>query len=128
MDSVFFDYPIDGAMDSQGHLVALFQTDAVNNALACWISSFRGEQIRNPGFGGSIIGLLEKNVDPQTAEDVASLIRSEIAYGFQPAFTIYNLTVEADMKHDRYNITIQGYCPLLKQYVNYYDQLGRLLA
>ena len=28
MDSVFFDYPIDGAMDSQGHLVALFQTDA----------------------------------------------------------------------------------------------------
>ena len=126
MAKTYFDYPLDGAIDSQGHILNLYSIRAVENALSCWISSFKGEDIRAPHNGGFIVALLEKNVDEETASDIAAKLKTELEFTFSPSITIGSITVFADMQNDLYNISIKGYIAELKQFIDYYDQFGRL--
>lgn len=126
MANTYFDYPLDGAIDAQGHLLNLYSIKAVENALKCWISSFEGEDIRAPHNGGFIMALLEKNVDEQTAAEIAIKLRTELEFTFVPSITIGSISVFPDMENDLYNISIKGYIAELKQFIDYYDQFGRL--
>ena len=49
---IYKDYSIDADLTSTGALKVLEGRDAITNALKLWISSFRGEVMRDPSKGG----------------------------------------------------------------------------
>lgn len=125
-DITYVDNSIDGQVDTQGNLIVLTGSDAVNNALTQWLTSCPNDFIRS-SMGGLIVQHLDKLVDADSARAIQTDIITGLQTEFTPAITVNYVSVIPDLANDQWVIEISGYCPSLKALVQYNQPYRRLM-
>ena len=109
-----YDVSIFGSVDKNGNINELWGREALSNALKYWLTSAKGDFIRNPTIGGGLYQHLSK---PMT-EDRATFIQDGIAIGLREDFGQYlqilaiNVTPYYTEKY--WKIHLKVWSPLIK--------------
>jgi len=123
---VYKDYSMDADVDSEGILKVLSGKEAVENALRQWITSFRGEYIRNPQKGGYVTYWLLKPLNDDTQRAIKEAILEGIYEDFTPQIVVKNLTVVPNYTNLSWEISLEAYSPTVKESINIYEELRHL--
>lgn len=123
---VYKDYSMDAEVDTEGVLVVLSGKEAVENALRQWITSFRGEYIRNPQKGGYVTYWLLKPLNDDTQRAIREAILEGIYEDFTPQIVVKNLTVVPNYTNLSWEISLEAYSPTVKESINIYEELRHL--
>jgi len=123
---VYKDYSMDAEVDTEGVLVVLSGKEAVENALRQWITSFRGEYIRNPQKGGYVTYWLLKPLNDDTQRAIKEAILEGIYEDFTPQIVVKNLTVVPNYTNLSWEISLEAYSPTVKESINIYEELRHL--
>lgn len=100
------DVDIYGREDSKGQPLVYYDEEAIKNALYLWLTSKKGDFIKNPSLGGIFDKSLFKNLNKKNL----SLLKTRITVAleeFTPAITILGLSVEPDYENRLWEINIQ---------------------
>ena len=124
--TIYKDYSIDAELTGTGVLKILEGNEAIVNALKLWISSFKGEIIRDPSRGGYVTRWLMK---PMT-EDTALAIKRAVLDGFTDEFspTLIPSVVDVTPNYDKeyYEIYIEAYSPAFRESINVIENIRKL--
>lgn len=123
---IYRDYSIDAEVNSDGVLEVLEGRAALENAIRQWVSSFRGEYIRNPRKGGYITYWLLKPMNEETRRSIVESIREGFYEDFYPAMEIRTLDVTPNYEGMFWEIHLEGYSPSVKIAVNIHEKLRAL--
>jgi hypothetical protein len=123
---VYKDYSMDADVDSEGILKVLSGKEAVENALRQWITSFRGEYMRNPQKGGYVTYWLLKPLNDDTGRAIKEAILEGIYEDFTPQVVVSSLSVVPNYTNMSWEITLEAYSPVVKEPINIYEELRHL--
>lgn len=123
---VYKDYSMDADVDSEGILKVLSGKEAVENALRQWITSFRGEYMRNPQKGGYVTYWLLKPLNDDTGRAIKEAILEGIYEDFTPQVVVSSLSVVPNYTNMSWEITLEAYSHVVKEPINIYEELRHL--
>lgn len=118
---------MDAELNKDGVLKVLEGAEAIENAIKQWITSFRGEYIRNPSKGGYITYWLMKPMNNDTQRAIRESIIEGIMEDFSPEIRIKTLEVTPDYDRMLWEIHLEGYAPTIKVPINVHEKLRVLL-
>lgn len=124
---IYRDFPMNAETNGDGVLKVLEGHEAVENAIRQWISSFRGEYIRNPSRGGYVTYWLLKPMNEDTRRAIKESIREGFYEDFSPEIEIRKLEVTPDYDRMIWEIHLEGYAPSVKVPINVYEKLRNLI-
>jgi len=122
----YSDFTSNAEIELDGSLRIVTGSDALANSLRMWISSFRGEILRNPTKGGYVIQWLMKPMSEETRVRIAEAIEEGLFEDFDPKITLQKLTVTPNYENKYWEIELRGYAPLLKESFSLATKLRRL--
>jgi len=125
--TTFIDFDPFGQITPQGEMVVHFGHEAIEASMRLFLASFKGEFIRNPDKGGYLIRLLNKPMDERIAQEIREQLTYSIAQDFSPTINISKLTVVPLYEEDRWQIDIQGYCPLVKEEISLSEKFKHMI-
>lgn len=102
----YHDIDIYGKQSAPGVATEYFDADAVNNALILFLSSSRGDFLRNPGAGGVINWSVFKNLNETNINKLAFIIKNAINTYFTPAIELKSINLNPDYEHRFLEISI----------------------
>jgi hypothetical protein len=112
-----FDYSIFGGINSKGEINQVWGSDALANSLLMWISSFKGDIIRNPLAGGIFTNLITK---PMTQTNVINTQRNALKFlnnEFSPILQDIKITTEPNFEKHFWLVSISAWSPDIKDSV-----------
>jgi hypothetical protein len=123
---IYKDYSIDADLTSTGALKVLEGRDAVTNALKLWISSFRGEVMRDPSKGGYITRWLMKPISETTAVAIKRAILDGLNDEFYPILIPSIVDVIPNYEREYWEIHIEAYSPEFRENINMIENIRKL--
>ena len=124
---IYRDFSMNAETNEEGVLLKLEGQEAVENAIRQWISSFRGEYIRNPMKGGYITYWLMKPMNETTQRAIKESILEGFYEDFSPEIEVRNLEDKPDYDRMLWEIHLEGYAPSIKVPINVYEKLRILI-
>lgn len=126
-NKVFFkDYSIDAELTSTGALKILEGKQAIENALKLWISSFKGEIIRDPSKGGYITRWLMKPISESTRMSIKRAILDGFTDEFYPVLIPSVIEVIPNYEREYWEIHIEAYSPTFRETINVIENIRKL--
>ena len=101
------DIDIFGATNADGSLVEHLESDAINSALICWLTSKKGDYIKNPTEGGILDSF---NFKLLTDENISSLhfrLKNSIINFFSPSIKLIAIDLKPYYEERYLEITIK---------------------
>ena len=126
METKFKDYPMDAELTVNGVLRTLEGKDAIANALRQWISSFKGEVIRQPDKGGYISRWLMKPITEETALAIKRAILDGLTDEFTPALIPQVIEVIPHYEQQYWEIHVEAYSPEFRESINVMENIRKL--
>ena len=126
METKFKDYPMDAELTVNGVLRTLEGTEAITNALRQWISSFKGEVIRQPNRGGYISRWLMKPITEETALAIKRAILDGLTDEFTPVLIPQVIEVIPHYEQQYWEIHVEAYSPEFRESVNVIENIRKL--
>jgi hypothetical protein len=123
---IYKDYSIDADLTSTGALKVLEGRDAVTNALKLWISSFRGEVMRDPSKGGYITRWLMKPISETTAVAIKRAILDGLNDEFYPILIPSIVDIIPNYEREYWEIHIEAYSPEFRENINMIENIRKL--
>lgn len=123
---IYKDYSIDADLTSTGALKVLEGRDAITNALKLWISSFRGEVMRDPSKGGYITRWLMKPISESTAIAIKRAILDGLNDEFYPVLIPSVVEVIPNYEREYWEIHIEAYSPEFRESINMIENIRKL--
>ena len=123
---IYKDYSIDADLTSTGALKVLEGRDAITNALKLWISSFRGEVMRDPSKGGYITRWLMKPISESTAIAIKRAILDGLNDEFYPVLVPSVVEVIPNYEREYWEIHIEAYSPEFRESINMIENIRKL--
>jgi hypothetical protein len=123
---IYKDYSIDADLTSTGALKVLEGRDAVTNALKLWISSFRGEVMRDPSKGGYVTRWLMKPISETTAVAIKRAILDGLNDEFYPILIPSVVEVIPNYEREYWEIHIEAYSPEFRENINMIENIRKL--
>lgn len=123
---IYKDYSIDADLTSTGALKVLEGRDAVTNALKLWISSFRGEVMRDPSKGGYITRWLMKPISETTAVAIKRAILDGLNDEFYPILIPSIVDIIPNYEREYWEIHIEAYSPEFRENINMVENIRKL--
>jgi hypothetical protein len=123
---IYKDYSIDADLTSTGALKVLEGRDAITNALKLWISSFRGEVMRDPGKGGYVTRWLMKPISETTAIAIKRAILDGFNDEFYPILIPSVVEVIPNYEREYWEIHIEAYSPEFRENINMIENIRKL--
>ena len=123
---IYKDYSIDATLTSTGTLEVLEGKQAIINALRLWLSSFKGEFIRDPERGGYITRWLMKPINADTALSIKRAIFDGLTDEFSPALIPSAVEVIPNYEKEYWEINIEAYCPAFRESINVIENIRKL--
>jgi hypothetical protein len=123
---IYKDYSIDADLTSTGALKVLEGRDAITNALKLWISSFRGEVMRDPSKGGYITRWLMKPISETTAVAIKRAILDGLNDEFYPILIPSIVDVIPNYEREYWEIHIEAYSPEFRENINMIENIRKL--
>ncbi len=124
---IYKDFSIDAKTDEEGKLIVLEGKKALENAILQWVSSFKGEYIRNPNKGGYVTKWLLKPMTEETQQSIKEAILEGFYEDFNPEVVLTKLEVNPIYEKRIWEIIMEGYSPTLKQPINIEEKLRNLI-
>lgn len=124
--TLYKDYSIDAELETTGALKILVGKEAITNALRQWISSFRGEIIRDPNRGGYITRWLMKPLSEDTALAIKRAILDGFVDEFYPVLIPSLIEVIPNYEREYWEIHIEAYSPEFRENINVIENIRRL--
>jgi hypothetical protein len=116
--TTIYDYSIFGGIDSAGSIKQVFGADALSNALLLWISSFRGDQIRNPLNGGIFANLITKPMNQIHVQTATRQALTALNNEFDITLKDVKLTLEPNYEKRYWTVTLSAWSPDINDSVN----------
>ncbi len=126
METKFKDYPMDAELTVNGVLRTLEGKDAIANALRQWISSFKGEVIRQPDKGGYISRWLMKPITEETALAIKRAILDGLTDEFTPVLIPQVIEVIPHYEQQYWEIHVEAYSPEFRESINVMENIRKL--
>ena len=123
---IYKDYSIDADLTSTGALKVLEGRDAITNALKLWISSFRGEVMRDPSKGGYVTRWLMKPISETTAIAIKRAILDGLNDEFYPALIPSVVEVIPNYEREYWEIHVEAYSPEFRENINMVENIRKL--
>lgn len=123
---IYKDYSIDADLTSTGALKVLEGRDAITNALKLWISSFRGEVMRDPSKGGYVTRWLMKPISETTAIAIKRAILDGFNDEFYPVLIPSVIEVIPNYEREYWEIHIEAYSPEFRENINMIENIRKL--
>lgn len=123
---IYKDYSIDADLTSTGALKVLEGRDAITNALKLWISSFRGEVMRDPSKGGYITRWLMKPISETTAVAIKRAILDGLNDEFYPILIPSIVDIIPNYEREYWEIHIEAYSPEFRENINMVENIRKL--
>ena len=123
---IYKDYSIDADLTSTGALKVLEGRDAITNALKLWISSFRGEVMRDPSKGGYVTRWLMKPISETTAIAIKRAILDGFNDEFYPILIPSVVEVIPNYEREYWEIHIEAYSPEFRENINMIENIRKL--
>jgi hypothetical protein len=123
---IYKDYSIDADLTSTGALKVLEGRDAITNALKLWISSFRGEVMRDPSKGGYITRWLMKPISETTAVAIKRAILDGLNDEFYPILIPSIVDIIPNYEREYWEIHIEAYSPEFRENINMIENIRKL--
>lgn len=124
--TLYKDYSIDAELETTGALKILEGREAITNALRQWISSFKGEIIRDPDRGGYITRWLMKPLSEDTALAIKRAILDGFVDEFYPVLIPNLIEVIPNYEREYWEIHIEAYSPEFRESINMIENIRRL--
>lgn len=106
---IYKDISYDSQMSFSGELVTVEGKDALENAMRLWITSFLGERIRHPDWGGLITRWLYKLMTPDVEEEIRLGVTLGLQNEFSDVMKLTNVSVSADYEDKLWHIEVSAY-------------------
>jgi len=103
------DADIYGAQNADGTAVEYSGSGATKQALYLWMTSKKGEFVRNPGAGGMFDNILFKSMRTNNMQQLEFSIKNSFSNDFYPAVTLNAITVTPDYNNRIMSIDISYY-------------------
>lgn len=94
--AVYQDIDMWGAENTQGGPLEYIGSDAIKNALQNWITSKRGDFLRNPGAGGALDFMAFKAMSPERLSTMKFQLLNSITNNFYPSIKVTNINFIPD--------------------------------
>ena len=120
--TTFVDFDPFGRIDNQGQITTLYGHEAIEASMRLFLASFKGEFVRNPDKGGYLVRLLTKPMNEEIAKEIKATLEEAIALDFTPLVVVKEIEVVPDYIKDAWQISVKGYCPLVKEEINFSEQ------
>lgn len=120
------DYSIDAELADSGTLRLLEGVEAVENSLRLWISSFKGEIIRQPNKGGYITRWLMKPITEDTRMAIKRAILDGLIDEFEPVLIPTKVEVTPNYEKEFWEIHIEAYSPTFREQINIIENIRKL--
>ena len=120
MSDQLYDYPVvydvtlEGGSDKKGQIQESWNAEALNNSLKMWISSFRGDIIRQADRAGYIAPLVMKPMNQVDVDQFEQIVRDGFNDDFRPFLRILTLEITPNYERRYWEIFMQVYSPDLK--------------
>lgn len=112
-DVLIFDHDLEGTILPNGTIKQLWEKDALTNSLKMWITSRRGDVVREPERGGYLYSWLTKPLREEEIDNIEMAIRNGIEQDFQPFLRIIALQVTPNYEGRYWEIYLETYSPYL---------------
>lgn len=109
----YFDYYIEGGINTKGEVKSVFDQSALNNAILMWLCSKKGEYIGNPNYGGYLTYHLNKLMSDNRTQQIQISINQGLQKDFFPDLLIQTVEVIPNYVKRTYHIRVKGYCPTI---------------
>ena len=113
--AVQMDIDVYGEENPDGTGKEYYDDQATSNAIISWLTSRKGDYLRNPGAGGIIDRLLFKPMNGQTAQLMSFTIQNAFANEFSPEVKLQKLAVIPNYELRYWEIEIQYENPFNKK-------------
>lgn len=117
---------MDAELTVNGVLRTLEGKDAIANALRQWISSFKGEVIRQPDKGGYISRWLMKPITEETALAIKRAILDGLTDEFTPVLIPQVIEVIPHYEQQYWEIHVEAYSPEFRESINVMENIRKL--
>jgi len=87
----------------------VFNSKAIQNALRLWITSYKGDTLRQPSKGGYVTRWLFKPMTEYTKESITLAIQEGILNDFKNELAVKNLIVEPNYEKKYWKISLDVY-------------------
>ena len=88
-----YDVDILGQIEPNGAIKELWEEDALSNAIKIWITSHKGDFIREPNRGGYVIQWFTRPMNTVNRQDIEMAIRNGFDQDFRPYMNIISLHI-----------------------------------
>lgn len=112
-----FDYSIFGGINKKGEINQVWGSDAINNALLLWISSFKGDIIRDPLVGGIFTNLITKPMNQTNIINTERNALKALNNEFTPALQDIKISMTPNTEKRYWEISISAWSPDIKDSV-----------
>lgn len=121
-----FDTSLYGGTDSTGAINQVFGKDAISNAVILWLTSKKGDVIRNPEKGGVVFDYLTKPLSDVNADSMRTVIFASLETDFEPQVIVDAVEVTPDYEKRKWIVNIELYSPTYKTEVTVNTALKNL--
>ena len=131
MSTIIHDIDLFGRTDKKGNPIVHYDADAVANALSLWLTSKKGDFIREPDLGGVLDRVLFKQMTESKRELLIFHIRNALTMYFDPPINLLALDVEPDYENRLWKITVEFENPfnnVAQEVVIYTKDLSKKLS
>lgn len=105
--SIYHDLDIYGRNNTNGTAMEYFDEDAVKNALTLWLTSKKGEFLRNPDAGGVLDNAQFKNIEGKSIKILLFRLKNALLLEFTPTVQLVNMIVTPDYEQRIWQVEIQ---------------------
>lgn len=113
----FYDISLYGKRTSGGAIEEFYNKKAFENSIIMWMTSMRGDYIRNPLRGGYLIPLLSYPMSPETANEIAEAILVGLKIDYDKNIVITSLNIIPDYDSQTWIINLTAYSPEIKDLI-----------
>jgi len=106
MANNYFDFDIDGLTKNDGSPMYYENDEAIKNAFSYWLSSKKGDFLKNPNAGGVLDKFLFKNMSADKLEIIGFDLQTEISFGWSGIIALNNITIIPDYTNRTVDIEV----------------------
>ena len=122
-----YDTSLYGGTDSTGAINEVFGKEAITNAFLLWLTSARGDLLRNPSRGGILLPYITKPMSDFQRLNIVTVLQTGIKNDFEPYLVIESLQVLPDYARRKWVIELNAYSPAYKVTTNIKTELKNLV-
>jgi hypothetical protein len=121
-----YDIYLFGGIDQRGNIKEVYSKDAITNAFKLWITSKKGDILRQPSKGGYLYPWLTKPMSQENADKIKTVILLGLENDFQPYLIVNSLEVIPDYNKKAWKIVLEAYSPQYKSQVEISERIKSL--